>query len=851
MESHDGKEMETNTPSKQSKDTSSSMEETPVTKLLQDASMLQDEDLVASYHPLFKKNKIHGPRGILMLESEDWKDLNVPVGDKRAILSAAQAQVGPTFPLPSSNKVVALANASDDSPAQLVAQRPAQDQTAIDKLTLLIESLSNRIVHDIHPVATGNVDSSRLDKILKMTEKAGSRLKSACTLKKYTNSQRWYEKTFGMMNQQSLDDIVENLCKYVLDDSDGFSAATKRTRIEDIKALLKIQNRSIDTNGKQGGCITGVTQLLSKQEDKDRRSGKSVGWVAFSDLDYLHMMNSIIMYYGALPDSELQTLHQLLMGKTTGRHSGEIQWLAAASWTIDFLNCDGQILRTMRCVLCNKKIDGPGKYTVCFAEPMDENTEVNLVVITLLLLERKKMINSALSVYDEAEVLSIDANVFETADELHAKLLEATDLMKEDNLGKLEETTDADIEEAVLPAGVVFYVRELDKKQGDKIPFYTTCSAGLQTSTRSSSFAGTIKEFGVLFGWTPSRSLRFGGTCARKGARQDDTGEVRGSTNKEKHLNHQLGHTSNVALRHYENYRDYNNAIPANLLQKSTDPKLLQKVVSNFAVRASFEDPTFFNQAHPKLLDRLPPSRDFLQAYAHDPESDPEAAFVCLGDDCEKQFLYCMDWRKHMSSRECGSRQFHGCCWCPMKFNNSEYIKVSEHLSFCKGRPASTFKMKPVVAKAEAQRYSCECGRSFAAKKGLARHKKEHCKVAKGKLKQIEAKSDDDDEKKPKAKTTKELAEQRRAVRKNAEKMDEDSEVEMSDAYSDSLSWLDKDSDESEKVPEAKTVAAKRKPPKRAIRKKLKPVAKYKKLDATVRDDESSLWLQEDSDDDE
>lgn len=203
------------------------------------------------------------------------------------------------------------------------------------------------------------MDSSRLDKILKITEKAGSRLKSACTLKKYTNSQRWYEKTFGMMNQQSLDDIVENLCKYVLDDSDGFSAATKRTRIEDIKALLKIQNRSIDTNGKQGGCITGVTQLLSKQEDKDRRSGKSVGWVAFSDLDFLHMMNSIIMYYGALPDSELQTLHQLLMGKTTGRHSGEIQWLAAASWTIDFLNCNGQILRTMRCVVPRKLTD-PG-----------------------------------------------------------------------------------------------------------------------------------------------------------------------------------------------------------------------------------------------------------------------------------------------------------------------------------------------------------------------------------------------------------------------------------------------------------------------------------------------------------
>lgn len=136
MESHDGKEMETNTPSKQSKDTSSSMEETPVTKLLQDARMLQDEDLVASYHPLFKNNKIHGPRGILMLESEEWNYLNVPLGDKRAILSAAQAQVGPTFPLPSSNKVVALANASNDSPAQLVAQRPAQDQTAIDKLTL-------------------------------------------------------------------------------------------------------------------------------------------------------------------------------------------------------------------------------------------------------------------------------------------------------------------------------------------------------------------------------------------------------------------------------------------------------------------------------------------------------------------------------------------------------------------------------------------------------------------------------------------------------------------------------------------------------------------------------------------
>jgi hypothetical protein len=329
------------------------------------------------------------------------------------------------------------------------------------------------------------------------------------------------------------------------------------------------------------------------------------------------------------------------MGKTTGRRSGELFCLAATSWTLKFFDCsDGKRrLRKMHCITCFKNGDGVGQYPICFIETKEECTEVNLVVITLLLIERKKMIKSTIAVYDGHEWLVIDPNVFEMAQELESKLNAATDTMKGDHLNKLLCGKEEDLSEAI-----VSYVRELDKKD-DKIPFYTVCRNGFQTSEHFHPASSTIADFGRFAGWTPTPKFRFGGTCARKGARQDSKNLVASKTNKELHLTHQLGHGSNVAIRHYENARDYNDVMPSNLLQASTNVEMLEEMVESVTVRPSYENREFFDQTRPKLLQSLKPARQFLEAYARDPESKAEATFVCFGVGCGKSFMYYADWR--------------------------------------------------------------------------------------------------------------------------------------------------------------------------------------------------------------
>jgi hypothetical protein len=240
----------------------------------------------------------------------------------------------------------------------------------------------------------------------------------------------------------------------------------------------------------------------------------------------------------------------------------------------------------------------------------------------------------------------------------------------------------------------------------------------------------------------------FGGTCARKGARQDAKSQISLTTNNELHLTHQLGHGSNVALKHYENAREYNSAMPSNLLQASTDAKLLGELAESVTVRPSFDHPEFFDQTRTKLLHELPPSKEFLMAYARDPKSDLEPTFYCLGVGCTKIFLHYMDWRLHMSS-ECDSTLFRGCNWCNSVYENTSYKNFWQgHLYSCKKKPASTIKLKPIV---DLTANKCECGKSFNNKRNLARHKSRDCKLPNKSYEMMREESDDD-EKKPKAK---------------------------------------------------------------------------------------------------
>jgi hypothetical protein len=254
----------------------SSMEETPITKVLHVASTLQTngKDLVMRYRHVLKANEILGPSEILMLQSDDWKEMEVPIGDKRAILKAAEAQHVP----------------SQGALSTVTTGGPAPSLYSQEQLTAIIQRLVQE--WNTQPVATDSStvkeeNSSLFDEIREKTRRESFTTNSAATLRKLSQTENWYAKKFNSsLHDDLVCNVVSNLCQWALDASNNVSSNSKRDRIQDTLLLLKMHKRYEQLTKQQKGCISELTTLLSRKEGKDRRNGKSVGWLAFSDLDF-------------------------------------------------------------------------------------------------------------------------------------------------------------------------------------------------------------------------------------------------------------------------------------------------------------------------------------------------------------------------------------------------------------------------------------------------------------------------------------------------------------------------------------------------------------------------------------
>ena len=148
----------------------------------------------------------------------------------------------------------------------------------------------------------------------------------------------WYKNTFRTaLHDDTAGNIVKNVCEWAMDKANDISAtSSKRGQLQDIISLLKIQDGWEALTAREKQCFNDLHKLLSKQQTKDWNTGVSVGWITFSDLNFCHMLNYMLHYYGKLPDSKLQTVQNLLMGKVTGKRSGEVNCVAASSWSLNF-----------------------------------------------------------------------------------------------------------------------------------------------------------------------------------------------------------------------------------------------------------------------------------------------------------------------------------------------------------------------------------------------------------------------------------------------------------------------------------------------------------------------------------
>jgi hypothetical protein len=66
---------------------------------------------------------------------------------------------------------------------------------------------------------------------------------------------------------------------------------------------------------------------------------------------------------------------------------------------------------------------GPGDFPATLAMVKDDRTHYNAVVLTLLLMERKKMITSAINVLRGDEELKVDPDRFESGEDVVASLI--------------------------------------------------------------------------------------------------------------------------------------------------------------------------------------------------------------------------------------------------------------------------------------------------------------------------------------------------------------------------------------------------------------------------------------------
>lgn len=441
--------------------------------------------------------------------------------------------------------------------------------------------------------------------------------------------------------------------------------------------------------------------------------------MAFSDLDFRHMFNHVVQQYGELPLNKLQVLVLLLLlGKVTGCRSGELVWISASSWRIKFHQVDKKIIPQLTFEYCFQKNKGPGVYTASFVECAHNSGEVPPVALTLLLLlERKKMIRNALAAYNDTSTeLDISCDRFESTQGLCELLKDEHEKFRQKNIHccVISSSTEDDItSNEKFYDTVLKQVRDIGT---NKIPMCTSFVNGRQSSMCLDPSASTMKEFGKFCHYTPTPSLRFGGTCARKGFKQDSMNLLSSTINHEAHILNSMGHCQKVSNVHYADQDAYNRVIPQNILQNNVDLEGVSTIINERLVSPAYENQMFFDQDKTPIIDPIMSPIDLLQKYCSKQEELQH--FVCFGKKCSKTFIYEGDWRQHMNS--CSSSAWY-CGLCNNGFEYKNYYGLLVHMTRnCKNKSETT--QKPVLKQKD---FNCNCGKSFGTKKGLSRHEKE------------------------------------------------------------------------------------------------------------------------------
>lgn len=131
--------------------------------------------------------------------------------------------------------------------------------------------------------------------------------------------------------------------------------------------------------------------MLSKKQRVEKVTSQYMGCIPLTTEDLRHIFHVCLkerarVPYGPLLFQDLQMLQQCALVLSTGRRSFEMQTISACSWTLEIDHVTG--LRILRHKFHWMKNVGPGDFPATLAMVKDDRTHYNVVVLTLLLMER-------------------------------------------------------------------------------------------------------------------------------------------------------------------------------------------------------------------------------------------------------------------------------------------------------------------------------------------------------------------------------------------------------------------------------------------------------------------------------
>jgi hypothetical protein len=255
-------------------------------------------------------------------------------------------------------------------------------------------------------------------------------LKSIATLNKWAKARKLYDLFMGGdFHNDSGTQIILRACRYSID-CVAKKASSRRSVLQAISSMVKQDvNKVVHFDAQRE--LEQILKLLSVKELKDMKNGSSSSNVSITFDDTKHIINCCMAREPNqfITTSKLELIQFQMIGQVTGKRVVERGTIAASSWKMTrHRRKDGATVRKMSFIHCYMKGYGIGMYDCSFMESVNMPLEANAIVITLVLLERKGMIKNALDVYEGREPLEIDGTVFETAEDLAAKLhqVEAT-----------------------------------------------------------------------------------------------------------------------------------------------------------------------------------------------------------------------------------------------------------------------------------------------------------------------------------------------------------------------------------------------------------------------------------------